>query len=201
MRGIILISGNGSNLKAIINNSHNINLDISCVISNKANALGLIYAEKANIPSFIIESSKFLSKKDFEDKIIKIIDKQQPQIIILAGFMYIFTKSFVNKYLGQIINIHPSILPKFKGLNTHQKVIETGEKEHGATVHFVTKELDGGAIIAKSYIKVLATDDSNSLQKKVIAKEHKLYSKVINWFTSNRLKFKMGQAILDGKTL
>lgn len=175
MKAVVLISGNGSNLQAIIDNSADIGLLISCVISNKADAFGLKRAQTANIPTLLIEHQNFTSRQAFDDKLAEKIDWHQPDIIILAGFMRILSKIFVEKYAGKIINIHPSLLPQFKGLNTHQRALDAGVETHGATVHFVINKLDSGAIIMQKSIAITATDTAKSLQEKIQKIEHILY--------------------------
>ncbi|TEU19237.1 MAG: phosphoribosylglycinamide formyltransferase [Gammaproteobacteria bacterium] len=201
MRGVVLISGSGSNLQAIIDQATDIDLDISCVISNHADAYGLTRADNANIPTHVVDHTEFDSREDFDQTVSKTIDQYNPDVVILAGFMRIFTETFAQKYCGKMLNIHPSLLPKFQGLNTHQRVIDAHESEHGVSIHFVTTELDGGPIIAQSRVSVLADDDANSLAKRVLVEEHKLFSKVIHWFTQGRLELKNGNAVLDGKPL
>jgi len=201
MRGVVLISGSGSNLQAIIDQAENIDLNISCVISNHADAYGLTRANNAGIACHVIDHTQFNSREMFDQAVSETIDQHNPDIVILAGFMRIFTEAFAQQYCGKMLNIHPSLLPKFQGLNTHQRVIDAGENEHGVSIHFVTTELDGGPIIAQSRIAVLATDDASSLAKRVLIEEHKLYPKVIHWFTQGRLKLNNGKAVLDGEIL
>jgi len=201
MKGIVLISGGGSNLQSIIDNAELINLDIQAVISNKANAYGLERANNANIATHTLDHSLFPSREEFDQALSKLIDQHNPQIIILAGFMRILTEEFTKKYAGKLLNIHPSLLPKFQGLNTHQRAIDAGEKKHGASIHFVTSELDGGPIIAQSSIDVLDNDTAKSLAERVLIEEHKLFPKAIHWFTQGRLALKNNQALFDGKPL
>ena len=201
MQGVVLISGSGSNLQSIIDRANDIDLNISCVISNQDNAHGLQRAQKANIPQHVVKHTDFDSREEFDQSLSKIIDHYKPNIIILAGFMRILTKTFTQKYCGKMLNIHPSLLPKFQGLNTHQRVIDAGENEHGVSIHFVTAELDGGPVIAQRRVAVLSDDDASSLAKRVLIEEHKLYPKVIHWFTQGRLKLNNDNAVLDGKIL
>ncbi len=197
---IVLISGNGSNLQAIIDNSDKISINIQCVISDNKNALGLQRAKKANIATHIIDSSH-KSSAEFDNELINFIDNLAPSLLILAGFMRILTTKFIKKYLGKTINIHPSLLPKFKGLNTHQRAIDNKEKIHGASIHFVNNKLDSGAIIAQKIINIDANDNKVTLADKVLAQEHKLYSEVISWFSTNRLKLINNYAYLDDKII
>jgi len=201
MRGVVLISGSGSNLQAIIDQATNIDLDVSCVISNNADAYGLTRADKAGIPCHVVDHTQFDSREAFDQAVSKTIDQYNPDIVILAGFMRIFTEAFAQQYCGKMLNIHPSLLPKFQGLNTHQRVIDAGESEHGVSIHFVTAELDGGSVIAQSRVSVLPSDSAKSLAERVLIEEHKLFPKVIHWFTQGRLKLENGHAVLDGKPL
>ena len=201
MNGVVLISGSGSNLQSIIDNSKEIDLNISSVISNKADAYGLERAKKANIKTDVIEHNDFNSREEFDSELSKIIDSYNPGIIILAGFMRILTPEFTNKYLGKMLNIHPSLLPKFQGLYTHQRAIDANEKEHGVSVHFVTSELDGGPIIAQRKVEVLPEDDADILGSRVLKEEHILYPEVINKFTQGKLKFNNNKAFLNGEEI
>ena len=202
MNGVVLISGNGSNLQSIIDKANSIDLTICCVISNKTDAFGLKRAAKVGIPFKAIDETLFDSKLGFDQKLIKVVENYQPEVIILAGYMRILSADFISKYFGKILNIHPSLLPKFKGLNTHQRAIDALEKRHGASVHFVTEELDGGPVIAQDFVRINSTDNVQTLAKKVLDKEHDLYPKTIHWYTQGRLKLiDNNTATLDKKTL
>ncbi len=202
MNGVVLISGNGSNLQSIIDNVNSIDLTICCVVSNKTDAFGLKRAAKVGIPCVALDETLFESKLSFDQAIMKVIDNYQPEVIILAGYMRILSADFVSKYFGKILNIHPSLLPKFPGLNTHQRAIDAFEKQHGASVHFVTEELDGGPVIAQEFVNIDCTDNAQTLAKKVLDKEHALYPKTIHWYTQNRVKLiDNNTATLDKKTL
>ena len=202
MNGVVLISGNGSNLQSIIDKANSIDLTICCVISNKTDAFGLKRAAKVGIPFKAIDETLFDSKLGFDQKLIKVVENYQPEVIILAGYMRILSADFISKYFGKILNIHPSLLPKFKGLNTHQRAIDALEKKHGASVHFVTEELDGGPVIARDFVRISSTDNSQTLAKKVLDKEHVLYPKIIHWYTQGRLKLVDNNTVtLDKKTL
>lgn len=200
MNGVVLISGNGSNLQSIIDHSA-IDLDIKAVISNHANAYGLKRAERANISTHVLSHKQFSSREEFDQALSNIIDQYKPEIVILAGFMRILSTEFTHQYSGKMLNIHPSLLPKFQGLNTHQRAIESKENQHGVSVHFVTEQLDGGPIIAQTSVDVIDTDTTESLAKRVLLEEHKLFPKVIHWFTQGRLKLEKNHATLDGKVL
>jgi len=202
MNGVVLISGNGSNLQSIIDIANSIDLTICCVISNETDAFGLNRAAKAGITCEAIDETLFDSKLSFDKELMTVVDNYQPEIIILAGYMKILPADFISKYFGKILNIHPSLLPKFPGLNTHERVIEASEKIHGVSVHFVTEELDGGPVIAQEFVKVDSTDNAQTLAKKVLDKEHVLYPKTIHWYTQGRLKLiDKNTATLDKKIL
>ena len=202
MNGVVLISSNGSNMQSIIDKANSIDLTICCVISNKTDAFGLKRAAKVGIPFKAIDETLFESKLGFDQELIKVIENYQPEVIILAGYMRILSADFIAKYFGKILNIHPSLLPKFKGLNTHQRAIDSLEKKHGASVHFVTEELDGGPVIAQDFVRINSTDNVQTLAKKVLDKEHALYPKTIHWYTQGRLKLiDNNTATLDKKTL
>ena len=202
MNGVVLISGNGSNLQSIIDNASEIDLNISYVISSNSDAYGLKRAEKACIPTTVINHQLFDSRLTADKEIMKVIDNSKAEVIILAGYMRILSSEFIDKYLGKILNIHPSLLPKFKGLNTHQRAIDAAEKIHGASVHFVTEELDGGPVIAQSSVEIDTVDNAKSLASKVLNKEHILYPKIIHWYTQDRIKLIDNQSVqLDGQII
>jgi len=202
MKAVILISGNGSNLQTIIENADRIDLQISCVISNNKNAFGLKRAKSSKIQTYIIEPELFNSKEAFDKELISIIDRQEVELLILAGYMRILTPLFVSHYFGKILNIHPSLLPKFPGLNTHQRAIDASEKVHGVSIHFVTKELDGGPLIYQDSVIIDNSDTEKTLSMKVLKKEHVIYSKVIHWYTQRRLNLIDDKtATLDGKII
>ena len=202
MRAVILISGNGSNLQSIIDSSDKINLKICCVLSNKENAFGLIRAKNAQINFSFIDPLLFESKLTDDRELISIIDSYEAELIILAGYMRILSGPFITRYFGKILNIHPSLLPKYPGLDTHQRAIDNRENEHGASVHFVTKKLDGGPVICQELVTVESSDDAETLSSKVIKKEHILYPRVIHWYTQNRLKLIDENTVtLDGNIL
>ncbi len=202
MNGVVLISGNGSNLQSIIDNASEIDLNISYVISSNSDAYGLKRAEKACIPTTVINHQLFDSRLTADKEIMKVINDSKAEVIILAGYMRILSSEFIDKYLGKILNIHPSLLPKFKGLNTHQRAIDAAEKIHGASVHFVTEELDGGPVIAQSSVEINTADNAKSLASKVLNKEHILYPKIIHWYTQGRLKLIDNNSVqLDGQII
>ena len=178
---VILISGNGSNLQAIIDaiESGRIKANISLVLSNKADAYGLERARLAGIKTAILSTKAYETREAYDTELMDIIDNYEPNLVILAGFMRILSEKFVKHYAGKLLNIHPSLLPKYKGLKTHDRVLEAGDKIHGATVHYVTDELDGGPIIQQASCDVLPTDTAASLEARVHELEHRLYPEVI----------------------
>jgi phosphoribosylglycinamide formyltransferase 1 len=202
MRAVILISGDGSNLQSLIDNAKKIDLEICLVISNKEGAFGLKRAKRANITAHYVDPNLYKSREDFDKKLITIIDELDISLIVLAGYMRILSSDFIHHFSGKILNIHPSLLPKFPGLNTHRKAIDAKEKYHGATVHFATEELDGGPTISQEIVEIQPTDTEYSLAQKVLEKEHILYPRVIHWYTQNRLKLINNECVeIDGKTL
>lgn len=197
---VVLISGSGSNLQAIIDAcaSGQINAEIKAVISNKADAFGLKRAQRADIPTHVLDHKLFGNRQSFDSALKKLIDGYQPELVVLAGFMRILTAEFVNHYLGRMLNIHPSLLPNFQGLNTHKRAIEANAKQHGVSVHFVTPELDGGPVINRAIIDVDSADTPESLGKRILEEEHKIYPEAIGWFADGRLQLDANQAMLDG---
>ena len=191
----VLISGNGSNLQSLIDNFKKESLiDIKCVISNKENAFGLERATEANIDNFFVDHTKFKTREEFDQELIKILEEYDPDLIVLAGFMRILSELFVDKYIGKLINIHPSLLPKYPGLETHKKVIENKDSHHGVTIHYVDKTLDGGPICAQSQMEV-KTDNIKDLQNQIHQIEHEMYPLVIKQIAEGKLEFKEGEVI------
>ena len=191
----VLISGNGSNLQAIIDEfQSNNNVDVCCVLSNKKEAYGLERASKADIDNYFIDHNQFLSREEFENNLIDTLDKYKPNLVVLAGFMRILSDVFVNKYAGKLINIHPSLLPKYKGLETHRKVLENNDKYHGVTVHFVDNTLDGGPICAQSSLRV-ETKDIKKLEDEIHKLEHSIYPEVINEIALGKIYLSDGEVI------
>jgi len=200
---VVLISGSGSNLQAIIDAccQNSINGSIAAVISNRPNVMGLQRAVKAGIDAITLDHKPFADRSSFDQELQKHIDFYQPDIVVLAGFMRILTDEFVNHYLGRMINIHPSLLPKYPGLDTHARALAAGDSHAGATVHFVTPELDGGPLIAQAKVAIQPGDDVAALNKKILSAEHQLYPAVIQWLCTDRLTFAEGLPILDGMAL
>ena len=203
MRLVVLLSGNGSNLQAIIDAcaQHQIYGQIVAVLSNRAEAYGLQRAPQANIPTQVIEHKAFASREAFDQTLIEQIDRWQPDLVVLAGFMRILTEEFVQHYQGRLLNIHPSLLPAYKGTKTHERALADGATVHGASVHFVTPELDSGAVVAQVQIPVLAQDTPASLAERVLSYEHQLYHSVIEWFCRKRLVLTEAGATLDGQLI
>lgn len=200
-RLVVLISGSGSNLQALIDacDSKALNAEIVAVFSNKADAYGLLRAQQAGIPALSLSPAEFPSRDDFDAALQSQIDKFQPDLIILAGYMRILTPAFVRHYHGKMLNIHPSLLPKYPGLHTHRKALENGDAEHGTSVHFVTEELDGGPVILQARIAVLPDDTEDTLTTRIQQEEHRIYPQVVNWFVQGRLVLKEDGIYLDGK--
>ena len=199
----VLISGGGTNLQSIIDTSarDEIAVDIAVVVSNKPDAKGLDRARNADIAVECIQNSDFEDRQSFDKALIDRIDQYSPDIIILAGFMRILTPEFVAHYQGRILNIHPSLLPAYPGLHTHQRAIDNKEQWHGCTVHFVTDELDGGPPIIQGRVPVMAEDDAETLAARVLEVEHKIYPIAANLLAGGRVRCEHGVAYLDGKPM
>ncbi len=200
---VVLISGGGTNLQAIIDAAkEDLPVEIRAVISNKVDAYGLERARRADIPVAILEHRQFPDRDGFDTALARLIDSYQPQLVLLAGFMRILTPGFVHHYHGRMLNIHPSLLPDFQGLHTHQRALEAEAQKHGASVHFVTEELDGGPVIVQASVPVLPDDDAETLAARVLQKEHVIYPLAVRWFAQGRLSLNgRDQVVLDGKTL
>jgi phosphoribosylglycinamide formyltransferase-1 len=195
---VILISGRGSNMRAVIEAAehHQWPAQVVAVISNRPDAEGLAYAASKCIPTAVVESKKFGSREQFDVALQDEIDRFDPQLVVLAGFMRILTPKLVQHYEGRMLNVHPSLLPSFKGLSTHRQALEAGVKLHGATVHFVTADLDHGPIIAQVAVAVLADDNEVTLSQRVLEQEHQIYPTAIGWFVAGRLTIEHGKVSL-----
>lgn len=199
---VVLISGSGSNLQAIIDNlAGHPSARIKAVVSNRADAYGLVRAEHAGIPQHVLNHQDFADRLAFDRALIKVIDQHQPDLVVLAGFMRILTPEFTRHYAQRLLNIHPSLLPKYKGLNTHQRAIDAGDQQHGCSVHFVTEELDGGPVVIQAALPVYPNDNCEQLAQRVHAVEHKIYPLAVRWFADGRLRLSQQGALLDGQPL
>ncbi len=203
LRIVALISGNGSNLQAIIKaiQQEALPATVCAVISNNPHAPGLEHARAAGIPTQVIDHKTFPDRVAFDTALQHAIDHFAPQLVVLAGFMRILGPAFTAHYEGRMLNIHPSLLPAFTGLNTHQRVLETKIKEHGASVHFVTRELDGGPVIIQARVPILDNDTIQTLAQRVLNAEHCIYPLAIRWFAEGRLRLAQGKIMLDGLLL
>jgi len=200
---VVLISGSGSNLQAIINavNNGEINADIKAVISNRAGVKGLQLAEQAGIKTFTLNHTDYNSREIFDLALIECIDQFTPSLVILAGFMRILSDVFINHYSQRLLNIHPSLLPKYKGLNTHERALNAGDAMHGASVHMVNAELDSGEIVIQAEVDIKPDDNEESLAKRVLTQEHKIYPLTISLFVDGTLHFEQHVLQFNNKPL
>ena len=197
----VLISGQGSNLDAIVRASEAQDWPgrVVAVISNRADARGLQSAQASGIATEVLDHKGFADRAAFDAALARLIDQHAPDLVVLAGFMRILTPEFVARYEGRMLNVHPSLLPSFTGLNTHRRAIEEGCKVAGATVHFVSAELDHGPIVAQAVVPVLADDDETTLAQRVLAAEHVLYPRAVEWFVRGELELKDGRVTHRGR--
>ncbi|QFS59681.1 phosphoribosylglycinamide formyltransferase [Pantoea dispersa] len=200
---VVLISGNGSNLQSILDacESGRINGSVAAVFSNKASAYGLTRAQQASVPAHALSAQDFADRDAFDRQLMQQIDAYAPDLVVLAGYMRILSPAFVAHYHDRLLNIHPSLLPKYPGLHTHRQALANGDAEHGTSVHFVTDELDGGPIILQARVPVFADDDEAEISARVQHQEHAIYPLVISWFIEGRLQMRAGKAWLDGEPL
>lgn len=199
----ILISGSGSNLQAFIDGvaSGALAADIVCVVSNRADAHGLERARRAGIATEFIDHKAFASREAFDAELCGRVEAHRPDLVILAGFMRILTPVFLRPFSGRLLNIHPSLLPKYPGLDTHRRAIDAGDAEAGATVHFVTEELDGGPPIVQAAVPIVAGDTPETLAQRILQVEHRIYPLAAQWFAEGRLRLRDGRAFLDNEPL
>jgi phosphoribosylglycinamide formyltransferase-1 len=199
----VLISGSGTNLQAFIDQvrAGKLDIELSVVVSNEPDAAGLERARKAGIPVERVPHRDFPSREAFDSALAATLDRYSPDIIILAGFMRILTPSFIRHFAGRIFNIHPSLLPKYPGLDTHQRAIDAGDDWAGSTVHFATEELDGGPRVIQGRVRVLPDDTAQTLAARVLEMEHRIYPRAVALFAAGRLRYRDGSAWLDGKRL
>ncbi|MCE8001748.1 phosphoribosylglycinamide formyltransferase [Billgrantia ethanolica] len=202
-RVVVLISGNGSNLQALIDEQTHDRLggEIVAVISNVADAYGLQRARDAGIDAVVLPHGEYESREAYDGALIKVIERHEPDLVVLAGFMRILSSRFVQRFHGRLLNIHPSLLPAYRGLNTHAKALADGVAEHGCSVHFVTEELDGGPVAIQAVVQVSDGETEASLKEKVHAREHLIYPIAVKWFLEGRLRLEGESALLDGTPL
>ncbi|RUO28780.1 phosphoribosylglycinamide formyltransferase [Aliidiomarina sedimenti] len=202
-RIVILISGSGSNMVNLAEHCKNgsINADVIAVISNRADAAGLAKAEALGLLAESLPHKDFATREAYDERLTELVAGYQPDLVILAGFMRILSPVFVNAFNGRLLNIHPSLLPKYKGIHTHQRALEAGDKEHGVSVHFVTQELDGGPVILQAKVPVFEGDEIDDLQARVHEQEYRIYPLVARWFCAERLQLTAEGVMLDGQLL
>jgi phosphoribosylglycinamide formyltransferase-1 len=189
LRVVALISGSGSNLQALMDEAaSDASFEIVAVISNRADAFGLERARRGGIPTEVLDHRGFAGREPYEAELYTLIDRYAPGLVVLAGFMRILTPAFVEHYAGRMLNIHPSLLPKFRGLDTHRRALEAGEHEHGASVHFVTPELDGGPVVIQARLAIHPDEDAATLAQRVLTQEHIIYPRAVGWFAQGRLR-------------
>jgi len=200
---VVLISGGGTNLQAIIDacKTEDYPGKVVGVISNKADAYGLTRAENAQIANCVLSHKEFDNRETYDQALIRKIDSYQADIVVLAGFMRILTPEFVQHYHGKLINIHPSLLPKYQGLNTHQRAIDAGDKVHGVSVHYVTEELDGGPVILQAKVPIFEEDTADILALRVHEQEHRIYPLVVKWCCNQRISMHNDTVLFEGKAL
>jgi phosphoribosylglycinamide formyltransferase-1 len=196
---VILISGRGSNLEALIaaRDAGNLPVNIAAVISNRPDAQGLETAQKAGIEAHYIDHKAFAGREAFDAALAECIDGFKPDLVVLAGFMRILSEDFVRHYAGRLMNIHPSLLPAFPGLNTHRRALEEGVRIHGCTVHFVTPTLDHGPVIVQAAVPVLDGDDEAALAARILVQEHRIYPLAVRWFAEEKLRLEDGRVRLS----
>ena len=199
-RILVLISGNGSNLQTILDGCADGKIagEVVGVISNKADAYGLVRAKGAGVATAILAQQQFASREEYDAALLALMADYQPDLVVLAGFMRILSADLVRHFAGRMINIHPSLLPKYQGLHTHQRAIDAGDDEHGASVHFVTEELDGGPVILQARVPIFEGDEADEVAARVQVQEHSIYPLVVQWFCEGRLQMREGSAFLDG---
>ena len=202
---VILLSGRGSNFVSIVKEAERAGwakegLKIACVVSNRPGAAGLERSKEFGIDAFCVDHKTYETREAFENAVIDILDRYDPAVVVLAGFMRVLTPNFVNHFGGRILNIHPALLPLFKGLDTHQRALDAGVRLHGCTVHFVSAELDGGSIIGQAAVPVLASDTAETLAARVLRLEHILYPRAVYAVASGRVRIENGRTVTDDET-
>jgi phosphoribosylglycinamide formyltransferase-1 len=199
-RIVVLISGSGTNLQAIIDacKTDGFPGKVVGVISNIPTAYGLTRAQDAHIETSTLSHKDFDSREAYDQSLITVIDQYKPDVIVLAGFMRILTPAFVQHFQGKLLNIHPSLLPKYQGLNTHQRAIDAGDTEHGVSVHYVTEELDGGPVILQAKVPIFDGDTAEDLASRIHEQEHRIYPLVVKWCCLKRVVMQGEKALFDG---
>lgn|SRR5690242_8815710 len=198
---VVLVSGHGSNLQAILDKASALNVQVRAVVSDRPQAAALERARRAGVAAQVVSPEDVPGREAYDAALTAAVDLHRPGLVVLAGFMRILGPGFVGHYAGRLLNIHPSLLPKYRGLYTHRKALEAGDTRHGCSVHFVTQELDAGAVIAQAVVPVLPGDDEAALRVRVQGVEHVIYPEVIGWFAAGRLGLAGGRAVLDGVPL
>ncbi len=194
MSVVVLISGRGSNLQALLDAG----LPVSAVISNEPGVAGLAIADQRGVPARVLPHKDYASREAFDDALAQVIDRYSPRLVALAGFMRVLTPGFVQRYRDRMLNIHPSLLPAFPGLKTHERALAEGVKLHGCSVHFVTADLDHGPIVAQAAIPVRRDDSAASLARRVLKQEHVIYPRAVRWFLDGRLVIAKGAVNVEG---
>ena len=200
---VVLLSGTGSNLQALIDSTRTGDSParIAAVISNRSDAYGLQRAREAGIATRTLDHKAFEGREAFDSALVELIDAFNPKLVVLAGFMRILSADFVRHYAGRLLNIHPSLLPKYKGMHTQQRALDAGDSEHGCSVHFVTEELDGGPLVVQAVVPVESDDSTQTLAQRVHTQEHRIYPLAVRWFAEGRLILGKQGALLDGQLL
>jgi phosphoribosylglycinamide formyltransferase 1 len=203
LRVVVLVSGRGSNLKALAARADDGTLPIEIVaaVSDRSGAAALDWARDRGIAAVVLHHADFADRVSYGRALAGLVEDFRPDLVLLAGFMRILSDEFVERFTGRMLNIHPSLLPKYPGLHTHRRALQAGDAEHGASVHFVTPELDGGPVVIQARVPVLPGDDESRLAARVLRAEHIIYSECVHWFALGRLQFREGAAWLDGQRL
>jgi phosphoribosylglycinamide formyltransferase-1 len=200
LRVAVLVSGRGSNMAALASAPYR-SYRVANVFSDRPDAGGLARARDMGIPTTVVAARPQQARSDYDQELAAALRATEPGLVVLAGFMRILSPSFVQEFTGRLLNIHPSLLPKYPGLRTHQRVLEAGDREHGCSVHFVTEELDGGPVIAQTRVDMRAGEDAATLQARVLREEHKLYPMTVDWFATGTLEWREGAPWFRGAPL
>jgi phosphoribosylglycinamide formyltransferase 1 len=200
-RIVVLISGRGSNMRALVEQSRDLEFEVAAVVADQPEAFGLAVARELGVPTHVVIAEPSIARARYDEQLAAVIDAYTPSLIVLAGFMRILSREFVSRYEGRILNIHPALLPKYPGLHTHERALAAHEAQHGATVHFVTAELDAGPAVIQATLRVEPEDDAQSLAARVQALEHRIYPLAVRWYCAGRLRYSKGEAWLDGERL